>query len=124
MMNRKEYQENRKSELEQNIRTITKSKAKDTNDIKQLLLPWLSFRLYIVFKQPEKTRRHFYGDEHQCTYNQCLHGKVPNIVLRKCKGYTNLIGLVEKEFKGKYQSAAIYRCSAPGGAFDVLCRRY
>jgi hypothetical protein len=124
MMNRKEYQESRKTELEQNLQTITMSKAKDTNDIKPLLRHWLSFRLYIVFKSPYKTSRWLYGNEHRCTYNQCLHGKVPNIVLRKSKGYTDLIRLVEKEYKGKYQSATIYGRNAPGGPFDEVCRRY
>jgi hypothetical protein len=99
-------------------------KAQGTNDIKYLLTPYLSFRAYVVFKAVHKSRRHFYGNEHECTYNQLLHQHLPFIVLRKSKGYWDLVNYIEKTLKGKYQSAAIYMRSIPGGKFDVLCRRY
>ncbi len=112
----------------ENLQELQRLQASQTNDIRILLQPWLSFRLYIVFMQKnnpkEKSRRHFYGHEHQCTYNQCVHGMIPNITLRRKKGYEALVEMVEKTYKGKYQSATIYMRSQKGGPFDVLCREY
>lgn len=98
--------------------------ALQTNNLKHFLLPWLSFRLHISFKPPDKKRRHFYGNEHGVTLNQLRAGHKDNVVLDKYKGYTDLINLVEKTWKGKWQAAAIYMRSEMGGPFDVEVRRY
>jgi hypothetical protein len=93
-------------------------------DIKFLLMPWFSFRAYIRFTGRDKKRGHFYGNEHQVTYNQCLFQKVPAIQLRKSKGYNDLIRFIEQDLKGKIVSAKIYRRDAGSADFNVLCREY
>lgn len=99
-------------------------KAHATKDLKFLLLPYLSFRAYVIFTGKEKKKSHFYGNEHQCTYNQCLFGKIPHIQLRRLKGYTDLVNLIENNYKGKYLTAKIYMRDPQTGQFDILCREY
>ena len=100
-----------------------------TKKIHGLLIPWLSFRLYIHFKSSQEygkdSRCHFYGQEQRCTYNQCIHGHVETIILDKLAGYNNLVHLVEKgSFKGKYKTAKIYSRTPGLGKFDILHREY
>lgn len=111
-------------EKQENKEIVKAHKAKHTNNLNLLLQPWCTFRLYVVFKPPEKTRRHFYGNEHQCTYYQCLNHHVKEIVMRKKKGYEDLVNLVEKTFKGKYQTAVIYMRENGSDKFEKECRRY
>jgi hypothetical protein len=93
-------------------------------DIKFLLIPWFSFRAYVQFSGRDRKKGHFYGNEHQVTYNQCLHRKVPAIVLRKEKGYTDLIHFIEHSIKGKFLSAKIYMREPGCQDFNTLCREY
>ncbi|MGN6478319.1 MAG: hypothetical protein ACTHKV_13925 [Flavipsychrobacter sp.] len=87
-------------------------------------MPWFNFRAYVRFIGRDKKKGHFYGNEHQCTYNQCLYGNVEKIVLRKHKGYTDLINFIEQSIRGKYLSAKIYMRSEGSVKFDLLCREY
>lgn len=100
-------------------------------NLRGLLIPWLSFRLYVYFKDNKdyangSKSRHFYGEEQQVTYSQCLNGKVENILLSKQIGYQRLVDLLEKgKFKRKYISAQIYSKSDPfNDNFDILHREY
>lgn len=102
-------------------------------NIKYLLQQHYWFRLWIRFKYdpdyhgPDRASGglHFYGNEHKCTYNQCVSGKVKEIVLDRWKGYNDLIQLIEKgEFKGKYITAKIYGYDPQTGAYDILHRVY
>ncbi len=104
------------------------NKAHLHREIKSLLIPWLTFKLYIKFSDRKRTgepqkKRTFYGNEHQCTYDQCFYKKIDRIILRRHKGYNDLIHLVEHTLKGKYLSAKIYM-RGDDGNFDVLCREY
>jgi hypothetical protein len=95
------------------------------NNLKHFLTDFFSFRLYVSFKPPEKSKKHFYGNEYgQVSLNQVMAGYKSEIVLDKYKGLTNLIDLVEKSWKGKWISAAIYMRAAPGLPFDIIVRRY
>lgn len=106
--------------------------ARYNNDLRRLLRPWYTFRLFIRFNKPifkkgggSQNSSHFYGFEESCTYNQCLHGHFKNIVLNKLKGYAECIQLAEEKYKGDYKSATIYSRSVfPGGDFDVEHRQY
>jgi hypothetical protein len=111
-------------ENQENKEIIKQYKAMQTNNLNLILQPWCSFRLYVVFKPPAKTRRHFYGNEHQCTYNQCMNHHVKNILMRKKKGYNDLVNLVEKTYRGKYQTAVIYMREPGKDKFELECRRY
>ena len=105
-------------------------KAWLTRNLKFLLLDHYSFRLYIKFKSSEhyghqRGGRIFYGNEHNCTYNQCLSKKIEVIKLDKLKGYTDLINLVERgSFKNKFETAKLYGKSPGSVAFDVCHRQY
>lgn len=99
------------------------AKARLTYDIKHFLKPFFTFRLYVKFKANNK-KSHFYGNEHQCTYNQLLYGQVPNIEMSRLKGYTDLINLVENTWKHKLTSATIYMRSDGSEKFDTACREY
>ena len=98
-------------------------KARQTGDLKHFLKPFFTFRLYIVFKKNRK-KCHFYGNEHQCTYQQLVHGHVSQIVLSREKGYKDLVELIEKKWKGMYESASIFMREAGDDKFNTLCRRY
>lgn len=94
-----------------------------------LLIPWRTFRLYVYFKASalhgEAKRRHFYGHEEKCTYNQCRTGRVQNIVCSKKDGWDSLINLLEVKYRRKYISAKIYGKSSPKlTEFDILHREY
>lgn len=88
--------------------------------------------MYVYFKDNKEyangsKSRHFYGEEQQVTYSQCLNGKVENILLSKQIGYQRLIDLLEKgKFKKKYISAQIYSKSNQysDNNFDILHREY
>jgi hypothetical protein len=97
--------------------------ARQQNDIKHFLKPYFSFRLYVQFKD-KTNKRHFYGNEHQCTFNQLKFAQVPHIELSRIKGYTDLINLVEVVWKAKTKTAAIYMRPEGSQSFDILCRRY
>lgn len=97
-------------------------KAHQTGDIKHFLKKYFLFRAYVVFKTGKKF--HPYGNEHMVTYNQLRYGKVDSIILNREKGYTDLIGMIEKNYAGKISTAKIY-CRNPGeNNFDTLCRYY
>lgn len=105
----------------------TEERAHFAQDIKLLLQPYFSFRLYIVFKQADGRpgpKRHFYGNEHQCTYRQLLANKLPSISMDKQKAYTNLIHLIEVTYKGKYIGAKIYGREEGSDQFNILHRDY
>lgn len=98
------------------------------NNLKHFIMPWLSFRLHISFKQTTKAfsqkKRHFYGNEHTCTLNQVLHGYRAYVELDRYKGLKDLIDLVEKTWAGKWSSATIYMRNAPGDQFNEVVRQY
>lgn len=98
------------------------NKAHMTRELKYLLLDHFQFRAHINFKNKKKFSP--YGNEHQCTYNQLLAGRMPNILLDREKGYTDLIRLIENSYRGKYNTAAIYMRHPATNEFDILCRRY
>ncbi|TWI80546.1 hypothetical protein IQ13_3224 [Lacibacter cauensis] len=91
-------------------------------NIKWLLQQYFSFRAYVKFKDGKA--RHFYGNEHQCTYNQLQAGIYPNIRMDKEKGYTDLINLIERSYKGKYTAATIYMRNPGEKDFNTVCRNY
>lgn len=95
-------------------------KAHQLRDLAFFLKPYFSFRAYINFGGPNKKRNHFYGHEHQCTYNQLLHGHCENIVLSKAKGFNDLVHFISN-LKERYVSASIYMRTEQGGPFGVLC---
>lgn len=106
--------------------------AKRENDIRRLLRPFYSYRLFIKFIKPislqdgtKQYSSHFYGFEENCTYNQCYHGHFQNIVLNKLQGYKHCIEMAEEKYKGKYHHATIYsRSHFPGGVFTTEHRHY
>lgn len=99
-----------------------------SNNLKHFLTPYFSFRLHITFKAAVKNegqkKRHFYGNEHQCTLNQLRAGHVSCIKMDRLKGLTDLITLVEKTWKGKWVSATIYMRDEINGPFDKIVRKY
>lgn len=97
-------------------------KAHLTKEIKFLLLEHFQFRAAISFKNNKKFTA--YGNEHRCTYNQVLAGRVKTIELDREKGYTDLIKLIETSYNGKYKRAAIYMRSQETNDFDITCRMY
>ena len=97
-------------------------KAHLTKEIKFLLLEHFQFRAAISFKNNKKFTA--YGNEYRCTYNQVLAGRVKTIELDREKGYTDLVNLIEVNYKGKYKRAAIYRRSEDSNDFDITCRLY
>lgn len=108
-------------------------RAKNTNDLFELLKPYYTYRLYIRFRQPHYDHRngemkenvHFYGYEHSCSYHQCLQGHVNEILLDKTKGYQYCIWLAEDKHLGRYRFATLYaRTNFPDGRFNILCRHY
>lgn len=98
------------------------NKAHIERKIKPLLTPWLNFKLHMKFTGTGHERTIF-GNEHQCTYNQCFHGKVKEIVLNRKKGYIGLVHYIEKDLKGKLIKAKIFTRDA-NGEFEILCRSY
>lgn len=99
------------------------TKAHLTKDVKFLLLPFFSFRMYVCYNSGERKKAHYYGNEHQVTYNQLLYQKVPVITLSVKKGYMDLLQMVEHTIKGRYTSAKLYM-RAENKQFDILCREY
>lgn len=97
--------------------------ANQKGNIKYFLQPYFSFRLYVLFSSNQR-KAHFYGNEHDCTYQQLRHGNVPCIRLDKLKGYTDLLNLVERTWKGKLTKAAIYMRQPGEEKFTILCRRW
>jgi hypothetical protein len=100
------------------------NKAHIEKELKMLLVPWISTRLYVYFKDknPAKRRRTFYANEHRVTYSQCLNQRVENIVLHKYAGYMSLIKMAE-DLKGKYSTAKIYLRTGPDD-FNITLREY
>lgn len=98
------------------------------NNIKHFLKPWYSFRLYIVFKKTKKpdgqNRMHFFGNEHNCTLNQLISGFKTKVTMDRYKGLTDLIKLVEKDWKGTWTAATIYMRNEHGGEFETEVRKY
>jgi hypothetical protein len=113
-----------------NQRFLFQEKYHATKELKGLLIPWLYFRLYVYFKKDTSGNKgsgvHFYSNEHRCSYNQCLHRRVPQIDLDREAGYNGLVQLIEKgSFRGKYKTAIIYSQSVFGSRnFDLLHREY
>lgn len=101
----------------------TDQAARMQNDLKHFLLPFLSFRLYVQFKH-NKQKRHFYGNEHDCTLSQVQHGHVPFITLSPEKGYQDLLNLIEKKWKDRLMTATIYKREEGEEKFNTICRRY
>jgi len=118
------------SKYSQDKATLFINKCHITRNLRGLILPWLSFRLYVYFKDSQTygsgSKGHFYGEEQQVTYSQCLNGKVKNIVLSKETGYQRLVDLLEKgKFKRKFISAQLYSKSDRYlDNFDILHREY
>lgn len=109
--------------------TMFKNKCHLNRNLPGLLIPWRTFRLYILFRKSplygDERRMHFYGHEEKCTYNQCRTGRVQNIVCNKKDGWDSLINLLEVKYRRKYISAKIYGKSSPAlTEFDVLHREY
>jgi hypothetical protein len=111
--------------------TIAIEKAHATYDLRMLLIPWLQFKAVVTFKANPSygtsaaVKKTFYGDEHSCTYKQCLAGHVDKIVLNRLKGYTALIDMVENiNFKKSYVKVYFYGRSPQTGNFDILHRYY
>lgn len=100
------------------------NKAHIEKELKMLLVPWISTRLYVYFndRNPAKRRRTFYANEHRVTYSQCLKQRVESIVLYKYEGYMALIKMAE-DLKGKYLTAKIYMRTGPG-EFNTTLREY
>jgi hypothetical protein len=93
-------------------------------DIRPLLIHHnlLSFRAHISFPAYKRT---LYGHEHRCTYNQCLAGDIPHILLKKQWGYQALIDLIERKYKGQFSYATIYmRSEEVKNDFPYICRQY
>lgn len=101
----------------------TDQAARLTNDLKHFLKPFFTFRVYVQFAGTRK-KRHFYGNEHQCTYNQVMHKHVPHIVMCRTKAYNDLINLVENTWRGKISSAKIFMREKDDEPFNILCREY
>lgn len=94
-------------------------------ELKFLLTPYISTRLFVYFqhRDPSKRKKTFYANEHRVTYGQCLKYLVPNIVLNKMAGYNALIGMVDS-LKGKYICARIYHREPGKQSFDIVCREW
>lgn len=101
------------------------NKAHTHKEIKHLLLPYITTRLFVYFnhRDPAKRKKTFYANEHRVTYSQCMKGMVPNIVLNKLAGYNALIGMVER-LHGKYITAKIYLRPPGTKDFSITCREY
>lgn len=97
-------------------------KAHQTGDVKYLLSKWFCFRAYVLFNNRKKF--HAYGNEHAVTYNQLRYGRIQEIRLQREKGYTDLIHLLEKTWRGKYTSARIYMREPGEKDFNTVCREY
>jgi hypothetical protein len=100
------------------------NKAHIEKELKMLLVPWISTRLYIYFndRNPQKRRRTFYANEHRVTYSQCLSQRVDNIVLHKLAGFLSLVKMAE-DLRGKYSTAKIYLRTSPDD-FGTTLREY
>ncbi|MFZ4056976.1 MAG: hypothetical protein ACOYKE_02505 [Ferruginibacter sp.] len=101
----------------------TNQRAAQEGDVKHFLKPYFSFRLYAQFKK-DKKKVHFYGNEHQVTYQQLKFAQAKSIILNKEKGYTDLIKLVEVTWKNRLLSAVIYMRESDNAPFNIECRRY
>lgn len=97
-------------------------KAHLTRELKFLLIDHFLFRAFFQFKDRKKFTA--YGNEHRCTYNQVLAGRVKTIELDREKGYTDLVKLIESGYKGKFNRAALYMRSQDTNDFDITCRLY
>jgi hypothetical protein len=110
--------------MEKDLETMAHNKR----ELRLLLIHhnFLSFRAQITFPGDGKPyKKTFYGNEHRCTYNQCLAGYVPYILLKKQMGYLALIDMIERKFKGQFSYANIYmRTEEIKKNFPVICRQY
>jgi len=111
--------------------TIAIEKAHATFDLRMLLIPWLQFKAVVTFKPnpsygtAQPVKKTFYGDEHCCTYKQCINGHVENIMLDRLKGYTALIDMVENiNFRKTYIKVYLYGRHPETNNFDTLHRNY
>lgn len=113
-----------------NRRLIFTHKAHATFDLRGLLIPWLTYKVYFRLKPSERHgtkqvhSKTMYGDEHSCSYKQCMAGYAKEITLDRTKGYQELIDLVERKMKGQHISAKIYGRDPDTDAFDHLHRVY
>lgn len=113
-----------------NQKKISDSAAYVKRDLRLLLIPFFRFRLHIKFHPAPGNRpwhqntRTFYGHEHDCTYNQCVAGHYPFITMDRCRGYDELVNLVEKRYEGKYVTAKIYGRPPGSVVFSDLHRLY
>lgn len=100
------------------------NKAHIEKELKMLLVPWISTRLYVYFndRNPAKRKRTFYANEHRVTYSQCLKERVKDITLHKLAGYLGLVKMAE-DLRGKYVTAKIYMRTGPEG-FNAILREY
>lgn len=101
------------------------NKAFMNKELKFLLTPYISTRLFVYFthRDASKRKKTFYANEHRVTYSQCIKGMVPNIVLHKLAGYNALLGMVEG-LKGRYISAKIFFRPPGVEHFDIMLREY
>jgi hypothetical protein len=100
-------------------------RAHSEKELKFLLTPYISTRLYVYFngKDRSKRKKTFYANEHRVTYSQCMKGFAENIVLHKLAGFLGLIRFIE-DLKGKYSTAKIYLRPPGISSFDILLREY
>jgi hypothetical protein len=101
------------------------NRAHNNKELKFLLTPYISTRLFVYFnhRDPAKRKKTFYANEHRVTYSQCIKQLVPNIILNKQAGFNALVGMVES-LKGKYISARIYMREPGKQSFDIVCREW
>jgi hypothetical protein len=113
------------SQQTQAARFYLDNKAHTEKELKPLLLPYISTRLYVYFNHKElsKRKRTFYANEHRCTYTQCLRGMVPNITLHKSAGYQGLVDMAAS-LRTKCITAKLYLRPEGSEGFDVLLWEY
>lgn len=125
MPQRKKFDINQMKILTQAEAYYMANRAHNNRELKFLLTPYISTRLFVYFnhRDPAKRKKTFYANEHRVTYTQCLKGLVPLIVLKKLDGYNALIGMVDS-LKGKYICARIYMRETGKQSFDIVCREW
>lgn len=101
------------------------NKAHIKKEVKHLLLPFISTRLYVYLNHRDhaKRKKTFYANEHRCTYSQCMAGFVPHIVLHKHAGFQGLVQMAESLGKKALCARIYYR--PPGGKdFNITLREW
>jgi len=113
-------------ELTQSVAFYLANRAHTEKELKFLLTPYISTRLYVCFNHQDKNKRKktFYANEHRVTYSQCLRGFTPNIVLNKLAGYNALVNMIEQDLRGKYIGAKLFYRPPGFSEFDFLLREY